>query len=213
MRLNLQAPGAAVTRHLSLCCRYQRQWERLSSSALPFVAAIMLGLWLGLAPASSVMAGPAAQVTPPAAVARFNNVSIYSGPGANYPIIGTIAYGQGCTAAGRDTITGWWLVQCSTGATGWVAYDSVNLVGDSSLVPLFIAGNAPAPTPLQLPSRAVGVPRTLPIRICLARRCLSRMCRMLTSTGALAALDPVCRPTIFLLAMSVRWRWLPAAIC
>lgn len=98
------------------------------------------------------MAAPAAQVTPPAAVARLNNVSIYSGPGTNYPIVGTIAYGQGCTVTGRDTITGWWLVQCPTGVAGWVAYDGVNVVGDIAMVPLFIAGSqSPAAQPPLLP--------------------------------------------------------------
>lgn len=138
MSKNLRDHAAALTGHF----RLYRQPDRLSPFVLSLVAAILLSLWLGVVPASSVMAAPAAQVTL-AAVARFNNVRIYSGPGTNYPIIGTIAYGQGCTVTGRDTISGWWLVQCPTGVTGWVAYDGVNVVGDTTLVSLFIAGSQP----------------------------------------------------------------------
>ena len=145
MSKNLQVHEAALARHVRLYRRRIRMSPFVSLFVLPSAAAIVLGLWLGVVPASSVMAAPAAQATPPAAVARFNNVSIYSGPGTNYPIIGTIAYGQGCTVTGRDTITGWWLVQCPTGVTGWVAYDGVNVVGDIAMVPLFIAGSQPPP--------------------------------------------------------------------
>jgi uncharacterized protein YraI len=116
---------------------------------LPVLAAMLLGLWWGMALASSATAAPAAQTAPPVAVGRFNDVNVYSGPGTNYPIIGTIPYGVGCNVPGRDMITGWWLVQCPAGVTGWVAYDSVNTVGDTTLVPLFIAGSVPAAAPPQ----------------------------------------------------------------
>ena len=44
-------------------------------------------------------------------------------------------------------MTGWWLVQCPTGVTGWVSFDSVNIIGDTSIVPLFTVGSQPAPPP------------------------------------------------------------------
>ncbi|MFN8465026.1 MAG: PA14 domain-containing protein [Caldilineaceae bacterium] len=122
------------------------------SFVLPVLAALLLGLWGAMVPASSATAAPAAQAAPPAAVGRFNNVNIYSGPGTSYPVIGTIPYGLRCTVLGRDTVTGWWLVQCPTGVAGWIAYDSVNIVGDSSLVPLFIAGSVPAAAPQSAPT-------------------------------------------------------------
>lgn len=148
MSVNLQAHGAALARWFSLYRCLHRQRYRLPPPLLS-LAVIVLGLWLGVGPASSVMAAPVAQAAPPAAVARFDNVSIYSGPGTHYPIVGTIPYGQGCTVRGRDTISGWWLVQCSTGVTGWVAYDSINVVGDIALVPRYIAAGQPVPTPPQ----------------------------------------------------------------
>lgn len=109
----------------------------LAAYALP---ALMFLAW----PAHSAMAAPAAQHQPPAAVARFSTVNIHSRPEGDAPVVGAIAYGEGCTAIGRDTVTGWWLVQCSPTMTGWVAHDSVNIVGDLAAIPWFTVDSPPA---------------------------------------------------------------------
>jgi uncharacterized protein YraI len=115
------------------------------------LAALLLGLlWgaVGVMSARPALAAPPAQFGAPTAVARFATASIHSGPGLQYPLIGTIAYGQGCTVTGRDTVTGWWLAQCPAGVTGWVAHESVNIVGDTATVPWFTVGSQPSvPTP------------------------------------------------------------------
>lgn len=141
MTYNMQVCQAMPTRHSA---RIRRR-IRLSPFDLPLVAALLFGLWMAIVPAHLASAAPAAQFGSPAAVARFDNVNVYSGPGTNYPVIGVIPYGQGCTVTGRDIVTGWWLVQCPAGVTGWVSFDSVNIVGDTTMIPLFSVGNQPAP--------------------------------------------------------------------
>ena len=102
----------------------------------------------------SVQAAPAAQVGSTIAVAKFDAVNVRSGPATSYPVVGTLAYGQSCPVIGRDTFSGWWLLQCPSGVTGWVSPDLVNIVGDPNGVPLYtVSAPAPSqPTPTPIPS-------------------------------------------------------------
>ena len=105
MSKNLQIHKAAPARHVRLYRRRSRVLQFVSPFVLPSVAAIVLGLWLGVVSASSAMAAPAAQAAPPAVVARFNNVSIYSGPGTGVVVFcSQQAALYGTTSAAANTI-------------------------------------------------------------------------------------------------------------
>lgn len=106
------------------------------------LTALLVGLLLALAVALPATAAPAAQTGQPLAVAKFETAYIRSGPSTNYPPVATLAYGQGCPVVGRDTFTGWWLVQCPNGIMGWVSFEVVTIQGDAGSVPLYNVGSA-----------------------------------------------------------------------
>lgn len=107
---------------------------------------VLLAVLLGIGAASSAIAAPpvqsAQQSAQPAAVAKFDNVNIRSGPSTNYPSVGVLGYGQSCPVIGRDITTGWWLLQCPNGVSGWASYDVVTVVGDMALAPLLSVGGS-----------------------------------------------------------------------
>jgi len=121
---------------------------------LQWSLALVAGLWLLLASTMPAAAAPAMQ-TAPLAVSKYESVNVRSGPSTNYPLVGTLIYGETCPILGRDTTTGWWLISCASGVTGWVSYDVVNVVGDASMVPLYAVGGSAvvAPPEPQAPSQ------------------------------------------------------------
>jgi hypothetical protein len=80
-------------------------------------------------------------------VASFRTVDLHTRPAAGFPVAGTLIYGQGCPLWGRDTQSGWWLVACPDGVTGWVAHENVSIVGDPQAVPWFSVASLSAPPP------------------------------------------------------------------
>lgn len=62
------------------------------------------------------------------AVAVYDQINIRSGPSTSYASVGSLALGQSCPIIGRDTSTGWWLIRCANGVTGWVSPDVVVVV-------------------------------------------------------------------------------------
>ena len=116
-------------------------------TSLPWAIAFIVCLWLLLASALPAAAAPMAQAAPAQAVSKYDMVNVRSGPSTNYPVVGTLSYGQSCPITGRDTTTGWWLISCSTGVTGWVSYDVVTVVGDTSTVPLYSVGGSAVVAP------------------------------------------------------------------
>jgi uncharacterized protein YraI len=95
---------------------------------------------------AAVQEAPAAQAGGTVAVAKFDAVNIRSGPSTGFPVVGTLSFGQSCPVIGRDTFSGWWLLQCPGNLTGWVSPDLVNIVGDPNSVPLYtVSGPMPSP--------------------------------------------------------------------
>ena len=108
-------------------------------------ASLMLSLAIDGVTQAGVRAAPMAQSGGTIAVAKVDSVNIRSGPNTGYPMVGSLAYGQSCPVIGRDTISGWWLLQCPNGVTGWVSPDLVNIIGDPNGVPLYtVAGPTPS---------------------------------------------------------------------
>ncbi|MCB0043162.1 MAG: SH3 domain-containing protein [Caldilinea sp.] len=158
----------------------------------------MLVLATGTAAQAGAVAAPLAQSGGTIAVAKADSVNIRSGPSTGYPVVGSLAYGQSCPVIGRDTISGWWLLQCPNGVTGWVSPDLVNIIGDPNGVPLYtVAGPTPSqPQPQPTPppsgwSASYFANRDLQGN----QRCSCRRCRTSTSTGATVARDRACRRT------------------
>lgn len=90
-----------------------------------------------LATATPVVTTPQATVTSPVANVR-------TGPGTNYPAIGSLSAGQTCDIVGRNRASTWWQLQCVNDFTGWVAAQLVAVSGSVANVPVIVP---PAPTP------------------------------------------------------------------
>ncbi len=100
------------------------------------VPALLLAFLLGAGTFRSA-AAQTVQTEPPLAVAKFDNAIIRSGPSTIYPVVGLLPFGKSCPLSGRDNASGWWLVRCSDVLTGWISFEVVTIVGDSSVTPLF----------------------------------------------------------------------------
>jgi len=87
-------------------------------------------------------AAPLAQTGGAMAVSAYDQVNIRSGPSTAYAAVGSLTLGQSCPIIGRDTATGWWLIRCPNGITGWVSPDVVTVVGDTSGVPAYTVGGS-----------------------------------------------------------------------
>ena len=140
-----------------VACKMKRHKTSYFMRALVvFAASLMLVLATGTAAQAGAVAAPLAQSGGTIAVAKADSVNIRSGPSTGYPVVGSLAYGQSCPVIGRDTISGWWLLQCPNGVTGWVSPDLVNIIGDPNGVPLYtVAGPTPSqpqPQPTPPPS-------------------------------------------------------------
>jgi hypothetical protein len=114
----------------------------------------LLGL-LGLIPPAAAQS----QANQPVAAATFTAVNIRSGPGQVYGEVGLLRVGESCPIIGRDTNSGWWLIRCVSGITGWVDFTLVQATGDLGSVPLYAvsppsAQPTPAPTPVPPPVNA-----------------------------------------------------------
>ena len=140
-----------------VACKMKRHKTSYFMRALVvFAASLMLVLATGAAAQAGAVEAPLAQSGGTIAVAKADSVNIRSGPSTGYPVVGSLAYGQSCPVIGRDTISGWWLLQCPNGVTGWVSPDLVNIIGDPNGVPLYtVAGPTPSqpqPQPTPPPS-------------------------------------------------------------
>ncbi len=98
---------------------------------------------------------PPAQTSSAVAIPKYDSVNIRTGPSTNFPVVGTMQLAEACPILGRDTSTGWWLVACSSAPAGWVSYEVVSVVGDTSSVPLYSVGGGAivAPPEPQAPAQ------------------------------------------------------------
>ena len=77
-------------------------------------------------------------------------VNIRSGPGTNYPVIGSLPPGNPLVAVGRNEQGNWWQVQLGEGAVGWVA-GSVVEAKDVGGISVAQAPPPPEPTATPVP--------------------------------------------------------------
>ena len=98
--------------------------------------------------------------TPTGRVIGTQNLNIRSGPGTNYPVIGTARYGDEGEIVGRNANGDWWAVAAPSlpGGIGWVSADFV-LATNAGNVPIIAAPPIPptrtpipiTPTPTPMP--------------------------------------------------------------
>jgi hypothetical protein len=122
------------------------------------LTALLLLMLAGKAAEAAPQPAPVAQVGGAVAVARVDSVNVRSGPGTGFPVVSALSFGQSCPVIGRDTFSGWWLLQCPANLIGWVSLDLVNIVGDPNSVPLYtVSGPMPAPVqPIPAPPPPTG---------------------------------------------------------
>lgn len=91
---------------------------------------------------------PTAVSTPavPVAVVTGASVNVRSGPGTEYPPVGSLVAGQTCTVIGRNQAITWWQLSCPGSVSdGWVFGELLALAGPVANVP--VVQTAPPPTP------------------------------------------------------------------
>lgn len=83
-------------------------------------------------------------------------VNIRSGPGTNYPVIGSLDANAPVKIAGRNQDASWWQIELS-GSTGWVA-GSVVSASNADSVAVVEGPPPPAPVPVAQPAAAAAPP-------------------------------------------------------
>jgi heat shock protein HslJ len=98
--------------------------------------------------------------TPTGTVVGASVLNIRSGPGTNFPVIGSARQGDSGTIIGRSQDGRWWVVDAPRlpGGQGWVSADFVAAT-DADDVPVIASPPPPPPTPTPLP-RPTAVPPT-----------------------------------------------------
>ena len=109
---------------------------------------------------------PPAYTPPPAvpqrpkATVKSANLNVRSGPGSNYPVIGSARQGETMTVTGQTGDCAWLAVNTGSGKAGWVSGDA-NLVTQSaacSSIPEAPVPPPPAPAPTSPPAPKAAEP-------------------------------------------------------
>ena len=97
---------------------------------------------------------PTATPAPLMAIARFDAVNLFTGPGNGYARAGQITAGMRCPVSGRNDAASWIRLECP-GASGWIEPRFVNVVGRVAVAPVVSAAQptpSPTATPTPIPS-------------------------------------------------------------
>ena len=101
-------------------------------------------------PLPTATPAPTATSTPAAPyVVASKTVNLRSGPGTNYPTVGSALAGKQYTITGRSPDGAWFEICCVNKAAAWVAKSVVTLGGDAGSVK--VAANIPTPPPSPTP--------------------------------------------------------------
>lgn len=83
-------------------------------------------------------------------------VTLYAGPGGDYPVVATMLRDEIRLLIGRAEFADWWYIQYDLDTTAWVDDEDVNEYGNTGGVPLVepppINGNTPTPGPIWMPT-------------------------------------------------------------
>ena len=101
-------------------------------------------------PEPTATAAPTATDTPAAPYVVANKAAnLRSGPGTNYPVVGSAAAGKQHEITGRSPDGAWLKICCINAAAAWVARSVVTVGGDAASVK--VAANIPTPPPSPTP--------------------------------------------------------------
>lgn len=85
-----------------------------------------------------------------------DTVTLYAGPGGDYPVVASIIRDEIRLLLGRAEFADWWYIQYDLNTTAWVDDEDVNEYGNTGGVPLVepppINGNTPTPGPIWMPT-------------------------------------------------------------
>ena len=84
-------------------------------------------------------------VTEPLVQMRNTKVNLRSGPGTNYPVVGSASPGAQLRITGKNPAGNWWQVCCVSGQEAWVAAWVVDASGPIERIPVIT--NVPPPVP------------------------------------------------------------------
>ncbi len=97
--------------------------------------------------ATPVPPPPAATPIPSVCTASSSqNVNVRSGPGTNYPAIGSLFVGSSLEVTGRNS-DGSWVVTNFNGRQGWISTGVITLQGPCSALPFVVPPPSPTPIP------------------------------------------------------------------
>ena len=101
-------------------------------------------------PEPTATAAPTATDTPAAPyVVASKAANLRSGPGTNYPVVGSAAAGKQYEITGRSPDGAWLEICCVKSASAWVAKSVITVGGDAASVQ--VAANIPTPPPSPMP--------------------------------------------------------------
>jgi uncharacterized protein YraI len=106
----------------------------------------LLGLAL-VAAAAPLLAQDDTTVTAEA----FRTVNVRSGPGTDYAVINRLDRGEVVEVLGRSDPASDWLFIESNGETGWIAYFTVAVKGETGILPIVSAETPPTTPPQSIP--------------------------------------------------------------
>ena len=106
---------------------------------------------------------PAATAAPAACTVRGNNVNLRSGPGTNYPVVGSLSSGTSLPVTGTNQARDWYTVNLN-GQQAWAAASVTTTTGNCSVLPTVSAPPVPTPRPAPVQQPAQQQPAQQPVQ-------------------------------------------------
>jgi uncharacterized protein YgiM (DUF1202 family) len=103
-----------------------------------WVPTFSLALTADLSVIPIVSANPTASLAVDVSIQAYGRVNVRSGPSMDYNIISQLDVGESARATARSNSENDWLYIQDEGISGWVAYFTVEVVGDASTLPILV---------------------------------------------------------------------------
>lgn len=110
----------------------------------------------------------ATPTTQPQVLVKAGGVNMRSGPGTDYPRLGSLEGGQEFDIVASNAAGDWWQICCLAGDRGWVFGELVEASGPIASVPIAANIPTPPPTPTPAPPTVTPEPTRPPIDFVVA---------------------------------------------